>query len=100
MKPFLAAALVLASPSLAFAHAGGLDSNGCHMNRAENTYQCHQGPLKGQSFKSKAEAESRMGHAQGAAPSKAPQQTSQAPEPKGKAKEPAAPAQTPAKRTP
>ncbi|WP_157619059.1 YHYH domain-containing protein [Skermanella stibiiresistens] len=28
-------------PSLAFAHSGGLDRNGCHHDRKKGTYHCH-----------------------------------------------------------
>lgn len=56
----VALACLLATPGLALAHNGGLDSNGCHNNKAKNVYECHQGPLQGQTFKSKAEADARM----------------------------------------
>lgn len=55
----LASGLALAAAPV-FAHPGGLDSNGCHQNAKEKVYQCHEGPLKGQTFKSKDEAEKKM----------------------------------------
>lgn len=30
--------------SLAFAHGGGLDKNGCHNNRKTGEYHCHRAP--------------------------------------------------------
>lgn len=84
MRPIvLAAACLLAAPGLAFAHNGGLDSNGCHNNKAKNVYECHQGPLQGQTFKSKAEADARLAATNKGAQSKAnppAQQTAKTPE--------------------
>ena len=37
------------------AHGGGLDTHGCHHDRKNGGYHCHQGPLAGQSFASKEE---------------------------------------------
>ena len=37
------------------AHGGGLDGHGCHHDRKNGSYHCHQGPLVGQSFASKQE---------------------------------------------
>lgn len=37
------------------AHSGGLDAHGCHHDRKQGGYHCHQGPLAGQSFASKSE---------------------------------------------
>lgn len=52
----LAVALtVLLSPTLVFAHGGGLDAYGCHHNRKAGGYHCHRGVLAGQSFGSKEE---------------------------------------------
>jgi hypothetical protein len=31
-------------PSLAYAHGGGLDSQGCHHNRKTGDYHCHRSP--------------------------------------------------------
>jgi len=39
----------------AHAHGGGLDGHGCHHDRKNGGYHCHQGPLAGQSFASKEE---------------------------------------------
>jgi hypothetical protein len=37
------------------AHGGGLDGHGCHHDRKNGGYHCHQGLLAGQSFASKQE---------------------------------------------
>ena len=37
------------------AHGGGLDAHGCHHDRKNGGYHCHQGPLAGQYFASKSE---------------------------------------------
>jgi endonuclease YncB( thermonuclease family) len=37
------------------AHGGGLDKLDCHHNRKAGGYHCHQGPLAGQHFQSKAD---------------------------------------------
>jgi len=47
-------AIVLTSGPV-HAHGGGLDSHGCHHDRKNGGYHCHQGPLAGQSFASKQE---------------------------------------------
>lgn len=39
-----ALAALLAVPSAALAHPGGLDSNGCHHDRANGGYHCHGAP--------------------------------------------------------
>ena len=46
------AGLALLIPSLAWAHGGGLDARGCHNDTKKGDYHCHQGALKGRSFKS------------------------------------------------
>lgn len=38
----LAAALMVASVTWAYAHGGGLNQNGCHNNRKNGTYHCHR----------------------------------------------------------
>lgn len=43
-------------PASGFAHSGFLDKNGCHNNNKKHVYECHNGLLKGQTFKSQAEA--------------------------------------------
>jgi hypothetical protein len=48
----LAAAIAVLAPSLAWAHGGGLDQYGCHTDAKKGDYHCHQGKLKGRSFKS------------------------------------------------
>ena len=37
------------------AHGGGLDAHGCHHDRKNGGYHCHQGPLAGKYFASKSE---------------------------------------------
>ncbi len=51
---------LMAAPSAAFAHGGGLDSLGCHHNRKAGGYHCHRGSLAGQNFGSKAEAQKAL----------------------------------------
>lgn len=43
MKKTLLALLLAAISSGAFAHGGGLDASGCHMNRSTGEYHCHRG---------------------------------------------------------
>ncbi len=50
------AVFVLFTPSSLLPHGGGLDSLGCHHDRKQGGYHCHQGSLADQSFASKAEA--------------------------------------------
>lgn len=40
MRKIITIALVFAS-SLALAHSGGTDSNGCHVNHKTGVYHCH-----------------------------------------------------------
>lgn len=40
MKTLIALMLAFAA-SLAFAHSGGTDSNGCHTQTSTGTYHCH-----------------------------------------------------------
>ena len=67
--PALAVAAVIVClilrPGGAYAHGGGLDKLGCHNDRTAGNYHCHQGPLAGQYFESKAEALSALGGAGG-----------------------------------
>ncbi|WP_200338623.1 HNH endonuclease family protein [Rhodovibrio sodomensis] len=66
MHPRLACAAIAAlvtvalHPLVAEGHGGGLDSHGCHNNRAEGIYECHRGPLSGHSFPSKSEMLQRL----------------------------------------
>ena len=53
-------AVISLVPSSVIGHGGGLDGMGCHFNRKAGGYHCHQGPLAGQHFASKAEALFRM----------------------------------------
>lgn len=39
---------------------GGLDSLGCHHDRKHGGYHCHRGPLAGQHFNSKSEAQDAL----------------------------------------
>lgn len=41
MKKTLLAAVLAAIASLAFAHSGGTDKNGCHHDRQNGGYHCH-----------------------------------------------------------
>ena len=50
----LTAALALLTPSLALGHGGGLDKYGCHDDAAKSEYHCHQGKLKGRTYKSQS----------------------------------------------
>ena len=43
MRSTLPWLLALALPTLAIAHGGGLDRNGCHTNRKTGEYHCHGG---------------------------------------------------------
>ncbi len=48
--------LWLTFPASGIAHSGFLDKNGCHNNNKKHVFECHSGLLKGQTFKSQAEA--------------------------------------------
>jgi hypothetical protein len=48
----LTVALAVATPSLAVGHGGGLDQYGCHTDNTKPEYHCHQGKLKGRTYKS------------------------------------------------
>ena len=48
----LAAAVAVFVPSLALGHGGGLDQYGCHAVTAKPEYHCHQGKMKGRTYKS------------------------------------------------
>lgn len=54
MRSLLLVLLLVISQS-SYGHPGGLDSNGCHNNRKDGVYQCHQGTFSGKSFSSKSE---------------------------------------------
>ena len=56
----------------AYAHGGGFDSLGCHNNHRAGEYQCHQGPLAGQSFTNKAEAQAALGQPEPTTPAAKP----------------------------
>ena len=49
----LSAVVLTTEPVLA--HGGGLDAHGCHHDRKNGGYHCHQGALAGQSFASNSE---------------------------------------------
>jgi hypothetical protein len=46
--------------SISFAHGGRLNAEGCHNQNSDGTYHCHRGPLAGQSFANRAEANSGL----------------------------------------
>ena len=48
----LTAAVALLVPSLVWAHSGGLDQYGCHNDKKTGDYHCHEGKLKGKTYKS------------------------------------------------
>ena len=59
--PFIFAGLLgLFAPGPASAHDAAIDRNGCHENRPWGGYHCHRGPLAGQYFESKKDAEKSM----------------------------------------
>ena len=63
MKVFgvlFAVVFVSLAPIAAHAHGGGLDANGCHNDLKHGGYHCHRGPLAGQSFGSRYEAEAAL----------------------------------------
>ena len=43
MKKIILTLLLVVMSAGAFAHGGGLDGNGCHMNRSTGEYHCHRG---------------------------------------------------------
>tara|TARA_B100000686_G_scaffold263077_1_gene276664 strand:+ start:426 stop:1133 length:708 start_codon:yes stop_codon:yes gene_type:complete len=45
---------------ISIAHEGRLNSEGCHNQSSDRTYHCHQGPLTGQSFANRAQADSNL----------------------------------------
>jgi hypothetical protein len=49
----LSAIVLTMGPVLA--HGGGLDAHGCHHDRKNGGYHCHQGPLSGKYFVSKSD---------------------------------------------
>lgn len=55
-----------------------MDKQGCHRNRKAGNYQCHRGPLAGQTFASKADAQVALGQSQqGSLPAPAKKKPSQ-----------------------
>ena len=52
--------LTLLAPGPVSAHDSALDRNGCHENRPWGGYHCHSGPLAGQYFQSRQDAERAM----------------------------------------
>lgn len=63
--------VVLAGAVEAFAHGGGLDGYGCHLNRKAGGYHCHRGPLAGSSFASQAEMLEKLKQQPASAPTPA-----------------------------
>jgi micrococcal nuclease len=53
--PPLAVLALLLAPTTAQPHGGGIDRYGCHHDRKQGGYHCHQGEFAGQSFASQAE---------------------------------------------
>lgn len=51
----LSLSTVLLTMEPVYAHGGGLDGHGCHHDRKNGGYHCHQGPLAGKFFASKQE---------------------------------------------
>ncbi len=49
----LTSVMLIAGPL--HAHSGGLDTHGCHHDRKNGGYHCHQGPFAGKSFESQQE---------------------------------------------
>jgi hypothetical protein len=47
--------LSLVVPHLTYPHEGELDAYGCHYDKEQNNYHCHDGVFKGGSFPSKIE---------------------------------------------
>lgn len=41
MTRIIAAALIAMSATVALAHSGGTDANGCHYNHKTGQYHCH-----------------------------------------------------------
>jgi hypothetical protein len=64
MKRFgMALGVFVLAPTLAWAHGGGLDKQGCHHDKKAGDYHCHKGELSGKSFKNEGEAMAAMkGH--------------------------------------
>lgn len=54
---FLIIAFSVFEPSLVFAHNGRLDELGCHHDRKNGGYHCQKGPLNGQYFQNKEQAQ-------------------------------------------
>ena len=48
----LALAALLLVPAAAWAHGGGVDKHGCHKDAKVGDYHCHEGKLKGRTYKS------------------------------------------------
>jgi hypothetical protein len=48
----IAVGLAMLAPALAWGHGGGIDQYGCHHDAKKGDYHCHQGKLKGRSYKS------------------------------------------------
>lgn len=41
MKAIFAAAIIIMTTSVAWAHSGGTDAKGCHTNHKTGVYHCH-----------------------------------------------------------
>lgn len=55
-RAFLALFLMAVTPVAALAHTGGaVDASGCHPDRRNHTYHCHQGEFAGKVFRSRSD---------------------------------------------
>jgi hypothetical protein len=52
--------LLVGGVSSLYAHSGRLDDLGCHYDRKNGGYHCHQGPLAGRSFRDRQDAEKAL----------------------------------------
>ena len=52
--------LLISLANISVAHEDLLNAEGCHDQNIDGTYHCHRGPLAGQIFANKAEANSRV----------------------------------------
>ena len=55
LRSTLILGLVLVLPVFVYPHEGPLDAYGCHQDKDQKNYHCHEGMFKGGSFPSKIE---------------------------------------------
>ena len=60
MKLLRLLSMIMLFSSVALGHGGGIDSMGGHRNTAEGNYHFHSGPLAGNTYSSKEEAEAAL----------------------------------------